>query len=339
LGAVLLPVLEKLSTWLANTLPGAVAAVEPYLQRFAAWFSEELAPKIQTAAEAIGSFISDTLESLSGWWDDNGQNIIDLAQTIGEVLSSAFIWVSGVFDDYLKPAFDSITDWVTESPGRLQTLAAVIGGTLAAAFIVWAVSALAAAAATYAALLPLVALVAIVVVATAVTQYLIDKFDLLSRGMGFVGWAFDNIVSPILRVLSYLRQVSDTIDRIMEKAEAFLSLVDRLPGGPTAADDDVLNELYPNAEKEAAGKRAMGGPVSARRPYLVGERGPEMFVPSSAGRIVANRELAMASTGGGGGGTSYTIHVASLDPKAAGKAVVDAIQAFESSNGKGWRSS
>jgi hypothetical protein len=31
--------------------------------------------------------------------------------------------------------------------------------------------------------------------------------------------------------------------------------------------------------------RATGGPVSAGRRYLVGERGPELFVPSSGGRI------------------------------------------------------
>lgn len=31
--------------------------------------------------------------------------------------------------------------------------------------------------------------------------------------------------------------------------------------------------------------RATGGPVSAGRPYVIGERGPELFVPSGAGRI------------------------------------------------------
>ncbi|MEO7248103.1 MAG: tail tape measure protein, partial [Novosphingobium sp.] len=31
--------------------------------------------------------------------------------------------------------------------------------------------------------------------------------------------------------------------------------------------------------------RASGGPVAPDRPYLVGERGPELFVPTSAGRI------------------------------------------------------
>jgi phage-related minor tail protein len=31
--------------------------------------------------------------------------------------------------------------------------------------------------------------------------------------------------------------------------------------------------------------RATGGPVGGGRPYIVGERGPELFVPSSGGRI------------------------------------------------------
>lgn len=31
--------------------------------------------------------------------------------------------------------------------------------------------------------------------------------------------------------------------------------------------------------------RAHGGPVSSGRPYVVGERGPELFVPSTTGRI------------------------------------------------------
>lgn len=36
------------------------------------------------------------------------------------------------------------------------------------------------------------------------------------------------------------------------------------------------------------GARALGGPVSAGRAYLVGERGPELFVPGASGGIVPN---------------------------------------------------
>lgn len=34
--------------------------------------------------------------------------------------------------------------------------------------------------------------------------------------------------------------------------------------------------------------RAMGGPVAPGRAYVVGERGPELFVPTASGQVVAN---------------------------------------------------
>ncbi len=46
-------------------------------------------------------------------------------------------------------------------------------------------------------------------------------------------------------------------------------------------------------------KRAAGGPVTAGRPYIVGEVGPELFVPSSSGTIIPN----------GAGGTVINLHI------------------------------
>ena len=37
--------------------------------------------------------------------------------------------------------------------------------------------------------------------------------------------------------------------------------------------------------------KASGGPVSGGRPYLVGEKGPELFVPRSHGNIVPNNAM------------------------------------------------
>ena len=47
--------------------------------------------------------------------------------------------------------------------------------------------------------------------------------------------------------------------------------------------------------------KALGGAVTAGRPYLVGERGPEMFVPGAQGNIVPNNAM--------GGGASVTVNV------------------------------
>jgi TP901 family phage tail tape measure protein len=41
-------------------------------------------------------------------------------------------------------------------------------------------------------------------------------------------------------------------------------------------------------------RRAVGGPVTAGQPYLVGEEGPEMFVPGAHGSIVPNHSLSTA---------------------------------------------
>jgi hypothetical protein len=48
-----------------------------------------------------------------------------------------------------------------------------------------------------------------------------------------------------------------------------------------------------------AGARASGGPVSGGQTYLVGERGPELFRPSSSGSIVPNNKLAANNNQGG----------------------------------------
>ena len=50
---------------------------------------------------------------------------------------------------------------------------------------------------------------------------------------------------------------------------------------------------------QPAQARAKGGPTAGNMPYLVGERGPEMFVPSSNGMIIPNDKLNM------GEGSSY----------------------------------
>ena len=48
------------------------------------------------------------------------------------------------------------------------------------------------------------------------------------------------------------------------------------------------------------GGKAIGGSVQRGRPVMVGERGAELFVPSSSGSIVSNKNLAGAGIGGAG---------------------------------------
>lgn len=78
-------------------------------------------------------------------------------------------------------------------------------------------------------------------------------------------------------------------------AKAFAGLL----GGGSKPDihgsnvTEVLNagDLYNPSSSVFASPMANGGPVQSGRPYVVGERGPELFVPGATGRIDTNRDL------------------------------------------------
>lgn len=64
------------------------------------------------------------------------------------------------------------------------------------------------------------------------------------------------------------------------------------------------------SRSDAPDQRAAGGPVRRGAPYVVGESGPELFVPGAAGRIVANNRLSPAMAGGGGTVVNQHFHIA-----------------------------
>jgi hypothetical protein len=64
---------------------------------------------------------------------------------------------------------------------------------------------------------------------------------------------------------------------------------------------------------------AQGGTVSADAPIVVGEKGPELFVPSSNGRIVPNNQIDtggdMGSVGYGGDNLTVTFNINTIDAR------------------------
>ncbi len=57
---------------------------------------------------------------------------------------------------------------------------------------------------------------------------------------------------------------------------------------------------------------ANGGPARGGRPHIVGERGPELFVPNTSGTVVPNNKL------GGGGATNVVVNVDAKGSSASG---------------------
>ena len=83
--------------------------------------------------------------------------------------------------------------------------------------------------------------------------------------------------------------------------------------------------------------RATGGLVTGGLPYMIGERGPEMFVPQGPGSIISADRVASMSVASSAPGATYITNVTAnvhLPAGANGKDVVDAITKYERYNGK-----
>ena len=77
-------------------------------------------------------------------------------------------------------------------------------------------------------------------------------------------------------------------------------------------------------------KKAIGGNVFPNTSYLVGEMGPEIFAPHTAGNIIPNNRI-----GSGGSNINITVN-AGMGPNGAlvGKQIVEAIKKYEKTSGQ-----
>jgi hypothetical protein len=107
-----------------------------------------------------------------------------------------------------------------------------------------------------------------------------QKYEENTRGQGALGSALSSL------------DVSAEGSAIMEAAEkgpeAAPKESDTMPGWMKS----LFPWLAPSAGKPELEARVAGGPVVGKTPYLVGEAGPELFVPSMAGDIVPTNKLA-----------------------------------------------
>jgi len=95
-----------------------------------------------------------------------------------------------------------------------------------------------------------------------------------------VGDAFQSLLDSILRSLTNLFSQS-----LFQK---FLGMFLGMGTGYDLPAGFSPSSLIPDTVPIA---RAIGGPVSMGSPYIVGERGPELFIPSTSGNIIPNGKI------------------------------------------------
>jgi hypothetical protein len=113
----------------------------------------------------------------------------------------------------------------------------------------------------------------------------------LARAAGDGRLSFDTLKTGALKAL-------DEIAGAALKAGLSSALGGSASAGLTGIASSLLGGLL------GLPGRATGGPVSPDRPYMVGERGPELFVPTASGTVVP------AGGGGSGAARALTVSIA-----------------------------
>ena len=127
--------------------------------------------------------------------------------------------------------------------------------------------------------------------AAAQMKYLQDVGAVATRGLES---AFQKFTSGAKVDFSEMvRSMLSDLAMLTFKQGVTQPLAQLLTGGGGQGGGSLLGSLF-------GGFRAEGGPVDPSQAYIVGERGPELFMPSAAGNVVPNHAL---------GGGAVTIHM------------------------------
>lgn len=127
---------------------------------------------------------------------------------------------------------------------------------------------------------------------TAANGFARDLTDIFFDSTQSIGDMFKNLANTIAKALFTQGVTEPLINAIL---------------GTGGSSGGWLASLF-------GGARAGGGPVSSGRAYLVGERGPEFFVPGMSGKIVPNGE-------GSAPPISVNLHIRTVDPQTAAQTI------------------
>jgi hypothetical protein len=141
----------------------------------------------------------------------------------------------------------------------------------------------------------------------------ITAFLLIARPFAtFLGTTFKVAWSGIALIIN---GVSKAIQGVVAGINGAIKVVNLLIKGY-----NIVNNLKPGSKDlQEIPMLATGGLANANQPYIVGERGAELFVPSGNGRVIPNNKL------GNGGGNIYINVSGAIDQEGTARRIVDVL--------------
>jgi len=207
--------------------------------------------------------------------EEIGENLLPVFTSLLEALLSLVQWFTG-----LSETTQNVIIVVALAVAALGPLLAIIGN------VIVVVKALGVAMAFLAAN-PIVLIIAAVAALVLGIAYLITHWDDVKQAM-LDAW---EKVSPV--IMPIIGAITDAVEWLTEKVKDLIHWLGEL----IRKASEALDKLPGMGLAQRIGKafdfsgRAAGGPVMGGTPYIVGEQGPEVFVPGRSGGIVPNHAM------------------------------------------------
>lgn len=141
-------------------------------------------------------------------------------------------------------------------------------------------------------------------------QIMRKQKDLATQVGDSVASSFEEAVFSGGKLRSVLKGIAEDVARILFRRYITNGIAGAISGGLSKLLGGDTPAAAPAADTVPIVGKAVGGPVSMGTSYLVGEKGPEIFTPSQAGRIIPNHDMGKS---GGGGGNTYIIDARGAD--------------------------
>jgi hypothetical protein len=151
----------------------------------------------------------------------------------------------------------------------------------------------------------------------AATSHVVTFRDLISSLPGITTQAFTDVAKLILKAIAPLAKALEPPRAAIQDVADALHAIGRAAYATRAALQDTVDDILRLLAKTGGATglgipgRAHGGQVRAGSAYVVGEAGPELFIPQQSGTVLSNTESMAAGTALAGGDTHFTSRITS----------------------------
>jgi hypothetical protein len=139
-------------------------------------------------------------------------------------------------------------------------------------------------------------------IANTLGEGMASAFDAIIQGSESFGASLRRIASGVLIDIANQLLRIFVIEQAINAIKGVISSLSPFSAAtPLGAGGGMVGKFGTLGPNFGIPQRAKGGPVMGGSPYIVGERGPELFVPGSSGTIIPNNKM--------GGGVSIVVNV------------------------------